>query len=513
MPDIGPTDIIRAIRQQFKRFVEAFDLDPEDLTEGPLLRGLLVLSAPLLVQNMVLILQQVIDLFWVGRLSSDAVAAVGLTVPLIALMHAVGTVLPSVGTQILVSQRVGGEDRSGAQRAMFTGLVVGAVIALVVGVVAFLFARPLIGLLLGAQPQAVRGEVLHLAVTYFGVIALGLWISAIADTTENTYMGWGDSRMVFYMGVVALSVGILLDPILIFGFDNSPLFEPLGLMGVQSALLSLTGFTGIGIAGAALANIIGFGVGGLLGLTFVARGRNGGMISRTAARIDLDEIRELIDIGAPVGGQLAAKHIIELVLVLIAFEVGGAAGVAAYVVGFRVASVAVIPSSSFGRAAQSIVGQNLGAGSSSRARRVTWLGATVAAGTLLVIGAIQWMIPHTLVDLFVPTLSTDATTLAVQYLMILAYGYPALGVLPLFQAGFDGARRTRTTFVASLLQYWGVRLPIAAIGGLVLAFEMGAVFWAITLSNIIAAIGLAAYYYYSTADGMLDRAVKTAAAD
>jgi putative MATE family efflux protein len=513
MPDIGPSYIITKTYKSYKRFVAAFDLDPEDLTNGPLLRGLLVLSAPLLIQSMVMILQQVIDLFWVGRLSSGAVAAVGLTIPLIALMHAVGTVLPSVGTQVLVSQRIGGENRSGAQRAMFSGLIVGAVIALVLGVVAFLFARPLIGLLLGAQPQAVRGDVLHLAVTYFSVIALGLWISAIVDTTESTFLGWGDSRMVFYMGIVALSVGILLDPILIFGFDNSPLFGPLGLMGVQSALFSLTGFGGIGIAGAALANIIGFGTGGLLGLTFVARGRNGGMLSWAAVRINVAEIREVIDIGAPAGGQFAAKQVIELVLVLIAFRVGGAAGVAAYVVGFRVAGVAVIPSLGLGRAARSIVGQNLGAGFTSRARRITWLGAGVAAGTLLVVGAIQWMIPRILVDLFVPTLSSDATTLAVQYLVILAYGYPALGALPLFQAGFDGARRTRTTFVASLFQYWGVRLPIAAVGGLFLAFEMDAIFWAITLSNIIAVIGLAGYYYYSTADGMLDRAVKTAAAD
>jgi putative MATE family efflux protein len=485
-----------------------FDLDPEDITDGPLLRGLLVLAAPLLAQNVVQVVQQVVDLFWVGRLSSNAVAAVGLTIPLIAITSAVVLVLPFVGTQVLVSQRVGGDDISGAQRALFTGLVIAVGVGLVIGVIAFVAARPLIDLLLSTRPESATDHVVDLAVAYFGISVLGMWISAISDTTEAAFIGWGDSRMALYMNLLALGLGILLDPFLIFGFNNNPLFELLGLSGLQSTLLSLTGFGGVGIEGAAFANIIGYGMGGLLGLTFVARGRNGGMLSRTAARIDFSEIRSLFDIGSPVCGQLIAKQVVELVLVLVAFEVGGAAGIAAYIVGFRVASVAVIPSNAFKQATQSIVGQNLGAGSTSRARRVTWFGVAVAVSVLFVVGIVQWAIPQTLVNLFVPTLSADATELAVLYLTILAYGYPAIGASSLLQAGFNGASRTRTTLVASLFQYWGIRLPIAIVGGIFLAFEMRAVFWAVTLSNIIAAIGLGGYYYYSTADGMLDRAVE-----
>lgn len=490
-----------------------FNMDPGDLTEGPLLRGLVVLSLPLLAQNVVQVIQQIVDLFWVGRLSSAAVSAVGLTTPLIAMIWAVVLTMPFVGTQVLVSQRVGGEDSAGARRWLFTGLVVSVGIGIVVGVIAFVSARPFIELLLSVRPGPVPLRVVDLAVAYFGIIAIGVWMAGIADTTEAAFIGWGDSRAALYMNLIALGMNLLLDPIFIFGFHDNPLFGAFGLTGVQSVLFSVTHFGGLGIRGAALATLTGYGVGATVGLLLIARGRNGGMLSWAAVQFDSGAVRELVDVGIPAGGQYVLKQAVEIVLLLVVFRAAGGVGLAAYVVGFRVATIAVVPSTSLQQAAQSIVGQNLGAGEADRARRTTWLGVAVAGGVLALIGLVQWTIPRTLVQLFVPTLVPAAADLAVEYLLILAYGYPAIGAVYLLQAGFNGARRTRTSFVASLLQYWGIRLPIAAVGGIVLSAGASAVFWAVTVSNLVVAVGLAAYYHYSTAEGMLDRAAKAAAAD
>lgn len=493
--------------------VLVFDIKPEDITDGPLLRGLLVLSIPLLAQNVVQVVQQVVDLFWVGRLSSDAVAAIGFTTPVMSIVTSVAVIMPFVGTQVLVSQRIGGDDRASARRGLFTGLLVSGVIRLVLGAIAFVGARPLFELLIHTRPGPVPTQVIDLAVAYFGVFCVGVWIAGITDTTEAAFIGWGDSRAALYMNVIALSVNMFLDPILIFGFHDNPLFVGLGLDGLQSALLSATQFGGVGIMGAALATLIGYAAGGVIGLLLIARGRNGGMLSWAAVGIDSDTARALVDIGAPAGGQFFLKQAVELVLILVAFRAAGAAGLAAYIVGYRVATIAVVPSNSLQQAAQSVVGQNLGAGRADRARRTTWLGVGIAGGTLALIGLVQLAAPATIANLFVPSLSPAATSLAVEYLAILAYGYPAIGAVYLFQGGFNGARRTRTSFVASLLQYWGLRLPIAAVGGIVLSAGASAVFWAVTISNVVAAVGLAGYYRYSTAEGMLDRAAQTAAAD
>lgn len=490
-----------------------FNISPEDITEGSLARGLLVLSAPLLVQNVVQVFQEVVDLFWVGRLSSDAVAAIGFTMPLIAIVSSVVLIMPFVGTQVLVSQRVGSENWSGARQGLFTGLVVSVVAGIVLGVLAFVGARPFFELLVSTRPGSVSSQVVDLAVAYFGVFTVGVWMVGVSDTTEAAFIGWGDSRAALYMNLIALSINIVLDPILIFGFHDNPLFLGLGLGGVQSVLLSVTQFSGIGIMGAALSTLIGYGVGGVIGLVLIARGRNGGMLSWSAVGIDGGTVRELVAIGAPIGGQSILKQVVELVLILVAFWAAGGAGLAAYIVGYRVASIAVIPSDSLQQAAQSVVGQNLGAGLSDRARRTTWIGVGIAGGALVLIGLAQLAVPRTIATLFVPSLSPQATSLAVEYLTILAYSYPAIGAVYLFQAGFNGARRTQTSLVASLLQYWGVRLPIAVVVGVVLSGGASGVFWAVTISNVVAAVGLAGYYRYSTAGGMLDRAAQAAAAD
>src|SRR5699024_7256973 len=148
----------------------------------------------------------------------------------------------------------------------------------------------------------------------------------------------------------------------------------------------------------------------------------------------------------------------------------------------------------------------------NRARRATYLGAGVAVGGLAVIGALQWLFPTFIATVFAPGLGQQALDYSVTYLEILAYGYPAIRAAYLFEAGFNGARRTRTSLVATLLQFWAVRLPIAAGIGVFLGAGIGAVFWAVTISNLVAAVGLFVYYRHETTDGMLQRASEQASA-
>jgi putative MATE family efflux protein len=466
-----------------------FDVAPEDITEGSLLRALLSLAAPLLVQNLVQVIQQVVDLFWLGRLSSAAVAAVGLALPVLALAFALVIAAPFVGTQILVSQRVGGEDVPAARRAAATGLGLAIVLGVVGGALLYIGARPLTDLLTLAQPGA-AGRVAGLAATYLAVLGLGLPLAAASDAIEGAFIGWGDSRAPLYISIATVGVNLTLDPILIFGLGPVP---------------------ALGIWGAALATVAGYGAGLLLAVVLALRGRNGWMYSRAATAFDRDELRAFLDVGAPIAGQQSVRQVVRVLIVAVAFAAGGAAGLAAYTVGARVAAIAFIPAIGLQQATQSVVGQNLGAGGPERARRATYLGVAIAGGGLAVIGILQWLIPTAIATAFAPALTDRALALTVEYLRILAYGYPAIGVAYLFEAGFNGAQRTRTSFVATLAQFWAVRLPIAAGVGVLLGAGVVAVFWAVTISNIAAAVGLWLYYRYETTSGMLKRASEAAA--
>lgn len=473
-----------------------FDLEPEEITGGSISRALVFLAVPLVAQNLVQVVNAAADVFWLGRLDDGAVAAVGLNQPVLALLM-VPVTAAMVGTQVLVSQRIGGEDNAGARRAVFHGIV----LALVSGVALTLLIGPNSRALvefLGAGP-GVAPE----AAAYLSAYLLLLPFVMVSDTVEHGFIGAGDSKVAMYLNFLAIGLNLVLDPLLIFGYF---------------------GFPELGVTGAALASVLGYTAAMVFGFYFLLGGRGSLSLTLADVGIDLDEFREIIDIGAPIGGQQLAGQSVRLFVVAIVAIVGGAPGLAAYTVGARIATIAFVPADGLQQAAQSVIGQNLGADRPDRAERATWVGVGIAVGALTLVGAIQYLVPELLTSIFVPDISERGFELSVQYLEVLAYGYWAIGATYMLLAGLNGARRTKTSFFVDLGKYWGVRFPIAvaalpagyAVSVLGVSFApgfglgMGAIFWAVTGSNIVAALAVAAYFWYATNTGMLERAAETA---
>jgi putative MATE family efflux protein len=469
------------------------------IVEGSIPRTLVALALPLVAQNVVRVAQQVIDTVWLGRLGETAVAAVGLTVPILGVCFAL-LVTPFVGTQILVSQRVGADEDDGARRMVVHGLVLAVAVGAAVGTGVSLGADTAVGLV-GAGP-----DVAPLAAVYLAVVGLGLPLAGASDALEAGFIGRGDSRASLWINVTTVAVNLVLDPVLIFGWWLFP---------------------DLGVRGAALATVAGYAAGLLLALVLALGPRLA--LARRHLALTVADFRDLLSVGAPITGRQIASQSVRVLLVGVVATAGGAAGLAAYTIGARVASVAVLPSRGLGQAAQSMVGQNVGADRPDRARRTTRVGVAVAAGTLACLGAVQWLVPGSVARLFVPNLSGDGFALTVGYLTILAYGYPAIGAADALLAGFNGAGRTRTSLVADLLKYWVVRLPVATLAlpatasvsllGVTVApgldLGMPAVFWAVTGSNVVAAVGVGAYHVRAARGGLFadDPAVSGSSAD
>jgi putative MATE family efflux protein len=465
------------------------------IVEGAIPRTLVSLAVPLVAQNVVRVAQQVIDTFWLGRLGETAVAAVGLTIPLLGLLFAL-LVTPFVGTQILVSQRIGAGDGAGARRTVVHGVALALAGGAVLGVAVALLARPLVGLLGGG---AAVGPV---AATYLGVVALGLPAAGASDALEAGFVGRGDTRAALWINVATVAVNALLDPLLIFGVGPVP---------------------SLGVRGAALATVGGYVAGLLLAVGLAVGPRLS--LSRRHLSPSAAEVRALVAVGGPITGRQLLSQSVRVLLVGVVAAVGGAAGLAAYTVGSRVASVAVLPSRGLAQAAQSMVGQNVGAGNPARAGRTTRVGVALGVAALALLGAVQWAAPGPVARAFVPGLAGDGFALTVDYLRILAYGYPAIGAVDLLLAGFNGAGDTRTSLLADLLKHWGVRLPVAALAlpatasvsvlGVAVAPGLGlgmpVVFWAVTGSNLIAAVGVGGYYARAVRRGLFVEGTRTPA--
>lgn len=468
-----------------------FDQSPEDITEGPLTRALLILSAPLLVQNAVRIAEKIVDIFWVGHYSGDAVAAIGLATPILRFLLTTVIFAPFIGTQVLVSQRVGADDTTGARRMAFTGLTLSVVLGIAIGGLIFLGAGPLLDLIATVQPTDAGGNVPRLATIYLEVLAIGIVFAAVSDVLEAAFLGWGDSRASLYMNGVTVVANLVLDPVLIFGLGPVPQ---------------------LGMYGAALATVGSWLAGMILGVILFARGRAGWIITRDAIGFDGDEFRELLDVGLPSGVKGGVETTAGMVMTVIVFSTGGAAGLTAFTVGRRVSGAAFRATSALKQATQSIVGQNLGAGYPERAVRTTRIGVTITVSILTTLSVVLWVIPGTLTQLLVPAISPEGLALSITYLHILALAFPANAVLTMVKGGLNGAKHTKTTMLASMAQQWGIQLPIAVGGGLLLNGGITVVFWSNTVGAIVAAVALGGYYVVATRNGLFDRAAEGNAA-
>ncbi|UIO99813.1 MATE family efflux transporter [Halobaculum sp. CBA1158] len=482
------------------------DVSTEEITEGRLGRALAFLSIPIVAQQLAVVAQSVVDVLWLGRLSGEAVAAVGLVAPLIGLMTAVtGGVF--TGEHVLVSQRVGEGDERGASRAVFHALVAAVAVMLAMVAITGVFGRQLTSLF---DPGP---EVVALGAVYLATMAIAYTVSAVSDVFEYGFIGAGDSRTPLFVNLLSIGISVGLDPILIFGFVDNPLFGMLGLGGLESSLYAATGYAGSGIAGAAYATAVGFGVGALVMIAAALSSRRGFTFHLDAAGLDLDEFRELVEVGAPKAGQSAARQVARLIVVAIVSFAGGAAALTAYTVGARIATVVFVPAAAIGSAGTTLVGQNLGADRPDRATRATWLGVGVGTVGLGSLGIVQYLVPELIATAFVPGIGGEALTLTVAYLQILAFGYWALGAIWTVEAGFNGAGRTDVSMYSTMLQYWAVRVPVAAVGAYVLGWGALGPFWAITASNVVAAVGLVGYFRYSTGRGLHERAAEDAGGD
>src|SRR5271154_4297734 len=132
---------------------EALRGSHRDFTTGSLNRAILLLAIPMVLEMVLESLFAVVDVFWVSRLGSDAVATVGLTESLLSLVFAVGMGL-SLSTTAMVARRIGEKDPEGAAVAGVQAIAIGLAVSALVGLPCLFFAPDLLRLM-GASQQIV----------------------------------------------------------------------------------------------------------------------------------------------------------------------------------------------------------------------------------------------------------------------------------------------------------------------------------------------------------------------
>jgi putative MATE family efflux protein len=439
--------------------VQAVRGSQEDFTTGSIGRAILLLSVPMVLEMVMESVFAVVDIYFVSKLGSKAVATVGVTESLVTLVYAVAIGL-SMGTTALVARRIGEKRPDEAALAAVQAIVVGLIASLPVALVGIFFAPELLHLM-GMDRAVAEANGLFTAVLLGGnvVIMLLFIINAV-------FRSAGDAAVAMRVLWLANGINIVLDPCLIFGWGPFP---------------------ECGVAGAAIATTIGRGAGVLCQFWMLSRPGGRVVVTRKEIRLVPRVMWKLIRISLGGIGQfvISTSSWIGLMRIMAVF---GSTSLAGYTIAVRILLFTLLPSWGMANAAATLVGQNLGAGKPDRAERSVWLTAVANMVFLGLVAVLFILFSPFLVRVF----TDDPAIVAVgaDCLRILSYGYLfyALGMV-MIQA-FNGAGDTTTPTLINIFCFWLFELPLAYLLALPMGFGERGVFTAILAAETV--LGIAA---------------------
>lgn len=400
------------------------------LLEGPVARTLLWLAAPNVLVMVLQVTVSTLDAVFVGWLGSAALAGVSLVFPLVMLMQTMSAGGMGGGVAAAVARALGAGRRPDADALVIHAVV----IALVMGSV-FTLTLELAG---PALYRAMGGtdEVLASAVTYSRVLFGGAIAYWLFNTLGSAIRGSGNMAVPAAVMVASGLLYLALSPALILGWGPLP---------------------HLGIAGAAAASVLSFGLGSLALLGFLWSGRSLVRPALHGRGLRRRLFWEILRVGAP--GSLNTV-LTNLTIVVLTALVGpfGPTALAGYGMGARLEYLQIPIVFGLGSGLVTMVGTSIGAGDRARAVRVAWVGAGMAAGITGAMGILAALFPHAWLGLF----TTDPAVLAAgtRYLTIVGpfYGFFGAGLALYFAS--QGAGRLLWPLLAGF-----TRLVIAGAGG------------------------------------------------
>lgn len=418
------------IRRFASLFNEALRDNDEDYTKGPVRRSLALLAIPMMLEMAMESIFAVVDIAFVSRLGTDAVAAVGITEALITVLYAVAIGL-GMGLTAMVARRIGEKDAEAAALVTGQSLWLGAVLSVVIGVAGVIYAQDLL-LLMGASSGVVeqgRG---------FTAVLLGGSASIIYLFLLNAaFRGAGDATVALRSLWLANGINIVLDPCLIFGLGPFP---------------------EMGVTGAAVATTIGRGVGVIYQLWYLLGVR--GRIRLRAQHLTFVPELSMRLLRISVGGigqfLIATASWIGVMRIVAVY---GSPAIAAYTIALRMMEFTFLPAWGLGNAAATLVGQNLGAGRPERAEASAWQAAKYNAVFMAIAGVFMLLFASAITALF--TSEPDVLYWGTRCLQILGIGFPMYAVGMVMIQSLNGAGDTITPAILNLICFWLVQIPLA----------------------------------------------------
>lgn len=430
-----------------------------NLTEGPIGKQIVKLALPILGSSFILMLYSFVDMAWLGRLSSDTVAASGAASIFTWLVNCF-TLISKVGAEVTVANGIGRKDEDAAGDFAAHNIT----LALYLGILTFLIFSIFTSQFIGFY--GLSAPVDEYAISYLRICAFGFPCIFLMNAFIGIYNASGLSKIPFVINVIGLGLNMLLDPIFIFVLD-------------------------LGIRGAALATVLSQTIS--VTLFFIQmRYRDrlfGGF--QMIRKLTLRTTRTILKLGVPAALMNAFLAIINLILGRFASVAGGATGVMTLTIGGQLEGITWNAGQGFSTSLSSFVSQNFGAERYQRIREglrfTLWLCFFFGVlGTL-----INYFGGAFLFSLIIPSDPVGIASGA-EYLRIDAWAQIFMMVEVCFQGFFYGMRKPLPPSLISIGCNF-LRIPMAFV--LLRAFGgINALWWTICITCIMKGTLAGGYY-------------------
>lgn len=423
------------------------------ITEGPILKGLIKLSLPIMLSQLMQTLYNLADTLWVGRVGPNAVAAISISFPLLFLLIAVAAGLTIAGTAIIAQYKGAGNNKE-INRVLGQLVTFISGVAIIIAIIGILFSEKMITWM-GAEPIIIRE-----ATGYIRIIFAGLPFMFGFFIFSSILRGIGDTITPAIMMFASVVLNIVLDPLLIFGIGPFP------EMGVQ---------------GAAVATIFSRGVVTIYAAYLLIRGIRGLKLNFDNLIPDLKLIKMIVKIGFPSSVEQSMIALGQLVMTTLVTSFGTMT-LAAYGIVNRVISVPIILAFGLAAATTTMVGQNIGAEKKERAEKTALISITTIFVSLSVVGIFLFISPTFIIGVF--NKASDVLKYGSNYLRIIGLTVGFIGVMNVGNGVFKGAGKTVPPMIISSFSQWFFRVLLGYLFAFILGWEQSGIWWAIAIANI-----------------------------
>lgn len=449
-----------------------------DLVSGNIFRTLFTLSLPILGTSFIQMAYSMVDMIWIGRVGSAAVAAIG-TAGFFTWFGSSLVLVTRTGAEVGVSQAVGKKDNTLREKYVYNSLTMAIIIAIIYTLILLIFRNGLIGFFNLNDP-----DIISMAINYLIIISVGMIFSFLNPQFTGIITAEGNSKTPFIANTIGLVINIILDPILIFGLGP---IKPLGVVG------------------AAVATVFAqFIVTAIFIYVFIKEGYKLKVWDKKY--LDFRCIKEITKWGTPNALQNCLFSFFGMLIGRIV-ATWGPVPIAVQKVGSQIESISWMTAGGFASALTAFTGQNYGAQKYKRVKDgykytlILSLALGVLTSFLLIVFGKQ------IFSIFIQ--EQDAIIQGADYLKILGYSQLFMCIEITTAGAFFGVGKTIPPSVIGIV-FTGLRIPLAIYLSQASLLGINGVWWAISLTSIFKGVILVTLFIFMVLKPIKQRRMEVA---